>query len=182
MNGLGNWIPTIVFSALVMLVLYRRARRLLFRQRVSLPRLVLRLVLIGTACAMLLVVSMARGFLPAVGLVVGAGVGVLGLTLTRFESVDGEVYYTPNTYVAVGVLSLFVGRLIYRVIRIAALGEVAASGFEAGHGPPFSAVRGSAMTLGIMFVLLGYYLSYYTAVLIRGRMEQTAATVRQDGS
>ena len=179
MDGISGWLPTLAFSGLLMFVLYRRARQLLSRQRLSVPRLVLRLALIGAVCVLLLVVSVARGLVPAVGLIVGAGVGLLGLTLTRFESIDGEIYYTPNTYLGLGVLTLFVGRLIYRMIRIITLGGAEAAGLEAGNDVQFSALgdlRNSALTLGVLFVLLGYYLSYYAAVLIRGRMQRHAAT------
>ena len=62
---------------------------------------------------------------------------------------------------------------------IATLGGAGAAGLEAGNDVQFSALgdlRSSALTLGILFVLLGYYLSYYAAVLIRGRMQRHAAT------
>jgi len=83
-----------------MLLLVRLAKRLFTRQRFSPPRLSLRLGVIGVACAALVgSVSVARGPAPvAAGLAVGAAAGLIGLAYTRFERVEGALYYKPNLY------------------------------------------------------------------------------------
>lgn len=163
-----TWIPTLAVSALVMFVLFRRARRLLTRQRFSLLRVGLRLGLIGTVCALLLLVfSLSRGLAPLVGLAAGVVLGLLGAALTRFEVAEDGVYYTPNAYVGFAVLSLLVGRLIYRVTRMRAVAQLTQP-VGGDFATTLDSIQGSPWTAIILFTLLGYYLCFYTAVLIRG--------------
>ena len=162
---MDGWIAPLVGACLVLWILVRRARRLFGRQEFSVPRIVFRLVLIAGISSMLFVVlTLARGFAPAAGLAAGFVVGVIGIALTRFEWIDRQLHYTPNMYVGLGVFSLLIGRLIYRVIRIGMGGD------------EFVGLRSSPLTAGILFVLLGFYFSYYAAVLIRGRMLQQTPT------
>lgn len=182
MTTVGGWGPTIALSGLAVLVLYRRASRLFRRQQFDPARLLRRLVLLGTACAALFVlVATVRGLLPTLGLFAGAALAVLGLTFTRFEVIEGRVHYTPNLYVSLGVLGLLVGRLAYRVIHFPRLDDVWATGLEVAADPRLAPVGGlsaSPATSGIVFVLLGYYLCYYGAVLVRGRMLGRELTTR----
>ena len=72
----GSWLLTLGISALVMFVLFRRARRLFGRQEYSVPRLCFRIGLIGTVGAVLIaIVTVARGFAPWIGLAAGIAIG-----------------------------------------------------------------------------------------------------------
>jgi len=150
-------------------VLFRRARRLFGRQKYSVPRLCIRIGILGTVCVVLIaVVSAVRGYAPWIGLATGIAIGLVGFYLTRFESVEGEIYFKPNAYVGATVLSLFVGRLIYRLAGVRAVAETVRS----MDGDPASAqgLSGSPLTSGILFVVLGFFVCYYLAVLLRGQM------------
>ncbi len=48
----------------------------------------------------------------AVGLLLGAALGVLGLLLTRFERVDGRLHYTPNRWLVLVLTWLVAMRLV----------------------------------------------------------------------
>ena len=160
-----DWIIPLAAAALVMFVLFRRVRRLFTRQRYSVTRIGLRLALIGGICVMLfLILSVAKGWVPAAGLGIGTVVGLFGMLLTRFDSTDDELHYTPNAYVGVAVLSLLLARLVYRFSQLENLSELTHP--EAGNG--FKGLSASPLTVGILFVILGFYLSYYAAVLVRG--------------
>jgi hypothetical protein len=158
---MDGWIAPLVGACLVLWILVRRARRLFGRQAYSVPRIVLRLLLIaGIGLMFLVVLTLAGGVAPAAGLTVGFAVGAIGVALTRFEWIDRQLHYTPNMYVGIGVFSLLIGRLIYRVIRIGTMGD------------EYAGLQSSPLTAGILFVLLGFYFFYYAAVLIRGRILQ----------
>ena len=66
------------------------------------------------------------------------------------------------------MLSLFVGRLIYRLARIGAVAETVQS--IDGDPASIQGLPGSPLTSGILFVVLGFLVSYYLAVLLRGQM------------
>ena len=165
----GNWLVTLAISALVMFVLYRRARRLFGRQKYSVPRLCFRIGIIGLVGVLLLgTVPIVRGFAPWIGLAVGLVVGLVGFYLTRFELVEGELYFKPNAYIGLAVLSLLVGRMIFRLVRFGALAETVQS--IDGDPASIQGLARSSLTWGILFVVLGFYVCYYLAVLLRGQM------------
>ncbi len=168
-----SWLFTLAISALVMFVLFRRARRLFGRQRYSVPRLCFRIGLFGVLGTLLLVTApIVRGLAPWIGLAAGIAIGLVGIYLTRFESVEGEIYFKPNPYVGAAVLSLFVGRTIYRLTRVGAIAETVRS--MDGDPASIQGLPGSGRSSGILFVVIGFYVCYYLAVLIRGRMLRDA--------
>ena len=169
-----HWIVTLALAAAILFLLYRRGRRLFVRQRFSVARLIFRLALFGTITSLLLVVvGVLRGPAPLAGLAIGAALGVAGATLTRFESVDGVLGFTPNRYLGLAVLSLVLGRMLYRLGTVFALAPDGA-GTPAPYSPAES-LRSSPTMAGAVFLLLGYYLAYSVAVLLRGaRISATA--------
>lgn len=46
-----------------------------------------------------------------VGLAIGGAVGAVGLLLTRFESADGRLHYTPNRWLTLGLTALIAVRI-----------------------------------------------------------------------
>jgi len=66
------------------------------------------------------------------------------------------------------VIALFVGRLAYRVTALVALARGGQQASILSLDPnSIQFVQGTSMTLAIVFVLVGYYLCYYTGVLLR---------------
>ena len=160
-----------LMAALVVFAVYRRLRRSFGRQALRPARLTFRIVVLTVlACAMLPLALASMQFLAAEfsGAALGLGLGVWGAQRTRFVMHDGQMHYVPHTYTGIAVSLLFVGRLAYRLVQI----------YVGGHAPhgadPSSALAGSSMlksplTVGILFVLVGYYVCYYGWLLWKSK-------------
>ena len=88
----------------------------------------------------------------------GCLLGLVGLTLSRWEFAGGLLHYTPNRWLVLGLLVLVAARIGYGFWRT----------WHAWHttGPDTSwlAAAGVAGSLGAGAVVLGYYLSYWLGV------------------
>ena len=94
----------------------------------------------------------------AVGLVIGAFVGVLGLTLTRWEVMPGAVFYTPNRWLVLAITLAVTGRLAYGLWR-------SWNAWQSLAGDASWAVAaGVAGSLAAGAVILGYYFVYWMGV------------------
>ena len=164
-----SWGMTLALSAVIMLVLYRRGRRLVARQKFSAPRLCFRLALLATITTMLFIVlSLARGLVPLAGLAAGATIAGFSVVLTRFESIEGELHFTPNRYLGLAVLSLFIGRMLYRLVTVVAVRQTVGDDADPVSLASLETLRSSPTMSGVLFMLLGYYLTYSAGVLVRG--------------
>ena len=154
-----------VFALLIPLALYRRFRRTFGRQLLVPARMLVRIA-IFLLIAVLLTMGARNFALQALGgVALGAALALWGASRTRFETENGRRYYIPHTYTGIAVTLLFVGRLIYRFTQSSALGM---AGDTATTGGPKAAVQ-SPLTIGIFFVLIGYYVCYYSWVLWKSR-------------
>ena len=171
-----------LFAALIVFALYRRLRRSFGRQPLRPARMILRIVLITVAgCALLPMAFLSARYLWAeiAGAALGMGLGSWGAERTRFVTFGGRLHYVPHTYTGIAVSLLFVGRLAFRAVQVYA--RVQAPHAADGGGAyvtdapdpslafaPASMVR-SPLTVGIFFVLAGYYLWYYGSVLWKSK-------------
>ena len=154
------------FAVLIALMYYRRLRRLFGRQPVQPMRMKFRIAILLLVGALLLL----RGALgPQGGLAVVGGLGGgialawLGLRLTTFESTPQGNFYTPHGGIGLALSVLLLGRLVYRFFVIA---PVVQDAHQAGMDP-FAAFQRSPLTLAIFALLIGYYVTYYIAILLR---------------
>jgi hypothetical protein len=155
-----------VFAVLIPLALYRRFKRTFGRQPLAPARLIAR-VAIFLMIGVLLTMGARRFFLQELGgLSLGAALALWGASRTRFVIEAERRYYIPHTYTGVAVTLLFVGRLIYRLVQSS--GVLAAAGDTAPTAGPKGAMQ-SPLTMGIFFVLIGYYVCYYGWVLWKSR-------------
>lgn len=169
----AGFINTVLIGALVLFVLYRRFRRSFGRQKLRPTAMWIRVALLALVCVMLMLSPfLAEMSLVAMGIgaVIGIGLGVYAASQTRFEISPAGRFYTPNAYIGLGVTALFIGRLIYRLIAVYPTLHTAAH--QAAQHPalqnsPFAAYQHSPVTLGIYFLLAGYYICYYIAVMIK---------------
>ena len=104
------------------------------------------------------------------GLACGAALGYLGLRHTRFEVTPEGRFYTPHTYIGLAVTLLFLGRLAYRAVSL----SNGTNGMPGGDSTLAAASQGP-LTLGVFAVLLGYYLVFYSGVLLWSRAAPAAA-------
>jgi hypothetical protein len=155
-------LPTLVAVPLVGFVLYRRLRRTFGRQSVTPKRMAFRMALLFAVCVLLLVQSSATtGSLgaAAAGLVLGVGLAMVALMHTKVESTGEGKFYTPNKWIGLAVTALLLGRLVGRLITIS---ERAA---QTSGASPLAGIQRSPLTLGLFFLLAGYYVTYYAGVL-----------------
>jgi hypothetical protein len=99
----------------------------------------------------------------AAGLAAGCILGTAGLLLTRWESAQGSLHYTPNRWLVLAITLVVTARLAYGFWRS---WQAWRPGLDAGSWFAASGVAGS-MAAGA--VVLGYYLAYWIGVRRRLR-------------
>src|SRR3954471_9627307 len=119
MPGNGNVFTVLIVGAVVVFVLFRRARSMFTRQKIRSDWLTFRIAVfaaLGGAILVLTLNNVPSLLVDLVGLAIGAGIAWLGLRLTTFERQPDGLYFTPNLYIGLGVFALFLVRLVYRLI------------------------------------------------------------------
>ncbi|HET7394965.1 MAG TPA: DUF1453 domain-containing protein [Gammaproteobacteria bacterium] len=172
---LSGLLSTVLIGAVVLFILYRRFRRNIGRQRLRPTAMWIRVGILSLVCVLLLASPFRTGMsivAAAVGIVIGIGLGFYALAHTRFETTPEGRFYTPNGYIGMGVTALLIGRLIYRFTVVYPVIHSAAQ--QAAQDPqlqasPFAAYQRSPLTLGIYFLLAGYYICYYVSVILKSR-------------
>lgn len=175
--------PAHLTSYLIMLpllawMIWRRISRQFGRQPIQRKRTIFRIAMLALLVCMLLLaglrhIELAEGLLG--GLLVGGAIGLLGLRLTRFlvDPVKGDCY-VPNPWIG-GLLTLLVlGRLLWRLMAMWHLQTSLVAGSPPGAypGDPMAGVASSPLTMLVLGVYVGYYLAYYTGLLIHHRRFQ----------
>lgn len=153
-------------AALILLALYRRFRRLFGRQPLRPTRIKVRIALLSLVTLLLLVRSLHSTNLAAAGLVglaAGAALAYVGLRLTRFDSMPGGIFYTPNGYIGAILSTLLLSRIVYRFQVIYPAFQAA----QADDANPFAAFQRSPLTFALFGIVVGYYLAYYAGLLLR---------------
>jgi hypothetical protein len=152
---LQHALMTIAIIALIAWRMKSRMRRLIGRQRLSRVRPWVTIVIFPLLIAMLSFAALRQqhlGLYLASGVLVGIGLGVLGLRLTRFEVTTEGLFYTPSAHLGVALSALLVARIAYRF---------AVGGFPdpgADSAPPGAGL--TPLTLLLIGTLAGYYTSY----------------------
>ena len=144
---------------------YRRFHRNVGRQVVHPHRLITGLVFFTlVAATLLLLCVLAPALLVAIcsGLTLGGLLALVGLRLTKFEIGENPThYYTPNTYIGVGLTLLLAGRVLYRI------GVLYFSPTAVASSAP--ALLESPLTMLLISLTAGYYIGYNSGVLIRAK-------------
>jgi hypothetical protein len=163
-SGRMNMLPTVLFAGLIGLALYFRFKRSFGRQPVAPRRMMFRMGLLALLAGVMLVrapnTSNVLGALG--GGVVGAVLGFVALASTRFEVTPEGRFYTPNQWIAIGVIALVLGRVASRFFLLK--DAMAHRGDDA-----FAAMNRNPLTLATFFVLATYYVVYAAGVLRRAR-------------
>jgi hypothetical protein len=174
MNFDFSKIVPFLIALLVLFVIYRRFRRSFGQQPLRPVRMQVRIVvLLVIGCLLLTAVFRSAAFISAVlaGIVAGVALAMWGAARTRFLRVSGQLYYVPHTYTGIAVSFLFLGRLVYRLVQVTdnAHAMHAAAADSAGQGFAPAGLLQSPLTLGLYFVLMGYYVCYYSMVLWKSK-------------
>jgi hypothetical protein len=166
-------IGAFLIAALFVFAIYRRLRRTFGQQLLSPIRMGIRIAVFVVISCLLLPIALRDGaFISAMlaGIALGVALAMFGAARTGFVRVASQLYYVPHTYTGIAVSLLFLGRLIYRVIQVYGnlhAGHAAAAAADQGFAPA-SMVR-SPLTLGLFFVLMAYYVCYYSVVLWKSK-------------
>lgn len=150
---------TVLIMALIAWRLYARSRRLIGRQRLSKWRPWVTVTVLPLVFTILGVLSRHQ---PAAlwalggGAVVGIGLGILGLKLTRFETTPEGAWYTPSAHLGIALSTVLVLRIAYRFIQ-------AQHSVTLGAPPP--SYSSSPITLLIFGALALYYVTYAVGLI-----------------
>jgi hypothetical protein len=133
-------------------------------------------------CLLLPAALRSAQFLAAelAGAALGIGLGVWGARRTRFLTHGGQRYYVPHTYTGIAISLLFLGRLVYRVVQVydsthaSHTANAVATNAQASAAP--ASMLQSPLTVGIFFLLAGYYLYYYGWLLWKSKHVEAADT------
>jgi hypothetical protein len=174
MNFDYSKIGALLFAALFVFLIYRRFRRNFGQQPLRPIRMQIRIgVLIVVGGLLLPTAFRSAAFLSAMfaGAVVGVALAFWGGARTRYLRISNQLYYVPHTYTGVAVSLLFLGRLIYRVVQLYTSTHAARSAAAEASKQAFvpSSMLSSPLTLGLFFVLMGYYVCYYSIVLLKSK-------------
>ena len=163
-----------IFAVLIPLMIYRRLRRSFGRQPLRPTRMKVRMIILAALGASLAAAALrSASFLAgeAAGAALGVALALWGAKRTRFLTQNAQLYYVPHTYAGIAVSLLVVGRIAYRFVQIYSRGLVPAgsgTGDSFAGAAPASMVQ-SPVTVGIVFVLIGYYLCYYGWLLWKSK-------------
>jgi hypothetical protein len=156
-------------AALIVFAVYRRLRRSFGRQPLRQGRMVFRIALLSVVAVLLAPTALRSSAFAAaavIGLVAGVLLAVFGASRTRFESSGAQRFYVPHTYTGIAVSLLFVGRVAYRLLQAYGIAHGArAVGAPAGAAGYVS----SPLTLGLFYVLAGYYVYYLSFILWKSK-------------
>lgn len=173
-----NLAPVAIMVPVLGFAVWRRVRSQFGRQPIRRGRMVARIVMFAVVGALVALGGLYNPRLLeglAVGVALGAVLGTLGLRLTRFErSPDGSDGYIPNPWIGGLLTALLVARLAWRFLVVMPQMEH----LPPGAGTP-PAIGNSPLTLLVLGLLVGYYITYFSGLLIHHRrFERAQATLR----
>jgi hypothetical protein len=164
----------LVMLPLLAWLVWRRVRRQFGRQPIQRKRMIFRIVLFSVIGAALALsgfhrVELAEGL--AGGVLIGATLGLLGLRLTRFEvdPLKGDCY-VPNPWIGALLTVLLLGRLGWRMLVL----FPQLQGTPATMAAPPTGQALSPLTMLVIGLLVGYYIAYFSGLLIHHRRFQQA--------
>ena len=174
--------PAHLTNYLVMLpilawIIWRRISRQFGRQPIRRKRMIFRIAVFSFLGCMLALgglhkLALAEGLLA--GALIGGAIGLLGLRLTRFEvdPVKGDCY-VPNPWIGALLTALLLGRLAWRFLVVwPQMQHVAAAAQTGGYPMHPLGYASSPLTMLVIGLLIGYYIAYFSGLLIHHRRFQ----------
>ncbi len=167
-----------VAAPLMMWGMYRRVHRNIARQKIIPWRLLMRTIVLGILCIVLLLWPSFDPLMAAAqvaGVIAGALFALLGLRHTRFEQVPDGHYFRPNPILGIAVSMIFIGRMIYRIIVLYPTFAAAQKTGAPITAQMLDAGSRSALTIALFGVVIGYFSTYCLGVLRTSRRMTLAA-------
>lgn len=169
----------ILFAAFLFLGVYRRVRRSVGLQLAKSDYLGFRIVIyvaLGITVAVSMAVRPQLLVYAAVGLAAGALTGFISLRFTQFEWRDAKLFFRSNSWLGMGIIILFLVRIVVVFVSTPGAMEgvpVKQPATAPGHSALATYVNDPA-TAVILFILVGYYVVYYSAILWRKHVTRQA--------
>jgi cytochrome b561 len=115
-------------------------------------------------------IALAEGLVG--GVLAGGAIGLLGLRLTRFETdpVKGDCY-VPNPWLGALLTVLLLGRLGWRLLVV--WPQMQQEPAPPGVMPPMGHAL-TPLTMLVIGLLVGYYIVYFSGLLVHHRRFQHA--------
>ncbi|HEY8683481.1 MAG TPA: DUF1453 domain-containing protein [Rhodanobacter sp.] len=158
----------LIMLPLLAWIVWRRVSRQFGRQPIQRKRMIARIVIFAILGGLFSLagfhdIQLTEGLL--VGVLVGALIGTIGLRLTRFEidPVKGDCY-VPNPWIGALLTALLLGRLAWRLMQMQQISATQGAG----------AYTYSPLTMLVFGLLIGYYIVYFSGLLIHHRRFQQA--------
>lgn len=162
----------LIMLPLLAWIVWRRVSRQFGRQPIQRKRMIARIVIFAVVGCLLSLaglhsIQLLEGLL--VGVLIGALIGMVGLRLTRFEvdPVKGDCY-VPNPWIGALLTVLLLGRLIWKFMEMQ---QISAAAQAAGYPASYTY---SPLTMLVVGLLVGYYIVYFSGLLIHHRRFQQA--------
>ena len=171
----------LIMLPLLAWIIWRRVSRSFGRQPIQRKRMIFRIVMFSIIGGVLALggfhqIALAEGLFG--GVLLGGVLGLLGLRLTRFaaDPVKGDCY-VPNPWIGALLTVLLLGRLGWRLLVLwpgmQQASALAATGGSAAPMPPMG-YASSPLTMLVIGLLVGYYIVYFSGLLIHHRRFQQA--------
>ena len=165
----------LVMLPLLAWMVWRRVSRQFGRQPIRRRRMIFRVAVFAILGSLLALsgfhhVALAEGLLG--GALLGGALGLFGLRLTRFEvdPAKGDCY-VPNPWIGALLTVLLLGRLGWRLMVVWPQMQQASA--APGAMPPMG-YASSPLTMLVIGLLVGYYIAYFSGLLIHHRRFQRA--------
>ena len=168
----------LIMLPLLAWIVWRRVNRQFGRQPIQRKRMIGRIVVFAVIGGVLSLagfhsVQLAEGLVC--GMLIGALIGLVGLRLTRFEidPIKGDCY-VPNPWIGALLTVLLLGRLAWRFLVVLPQMQQASGAAAQNAGFQAQSVSYSPLTMLVVGLLVGYYIVYFTGLLIHHRRFQQA--------
>ena len=155
----------ILISALIFFVFYRRIRRLFGRQKLSYPRVAIRIVFAGAIAVIFALMPTAPLVIRLLGVAAGLALALGSVIQTETERVDGDWYYQSNPVYGLIVVALLLGRIVSRFIGFGGFESFSGSGWADGAPSMNDPVRRV-----LLLSIVTFYAVYNIGILFRCRI------------
>jgi hypothetical protein len=164
-------ITLLIFIPLIIWRLYSRYRKLVGKQMVRPRKLWTSVIFFPLLFVLIGFLSMRHqtALLALLGGgVAGIALSLLGHKLTKFDNTDGVLSYTPNAYLGLAMMTIFVTRIAYRFFQVSDM-------VQQNDPAAMQQMGSSALTMLVFGLLVCYYASYSAGILL-WRQRQLKAT------
>jgi len=154
-------ITLLIFIPLIIWRLYSRYRKLVGKQHVRPGKLWASVILFPLL--FILAGFASRQNETALLTLLGGGVAgialsIIGHKLTKFENTNGVLTYTPNAYLGLALMIIFVTRIAYRFFQMSTVAQQNPAAMQQMGSSPLT-----TLVLGLLFC---YYASYSIGILL----------------